>query len=115
MPRIALGRFEVFLEERQVQPQYKRKAWLAVRGGIQHEGEGPPGAFAIRQRSCFVLGANGRFRGGNSPPEKIRHNLLLSNDGSVLLLALQVGILLEFSRSVLAVVKTSWLLIVSTF
>lgn len=45
-------------------PQYKHEAWLAVRSGIEHEGEGPPGTFMIRQRSCIVSGANGHFVGG---------------------------------------------------
>lgn len=67
-----------------MRPRCKWKAWFASQWarelgvnlllfeqahGIKYEGEGPPGAFVIRQRSYFVLGATGIFSGeGNSFP-----------------------------------------------
>lgn len=105
VPRVVLGIVEVYLEERQGRLKNKCKAWLAIlwarelgvslplfkqAHGMKYEGEGPPGAFVIRQRSYFVLGATRIFMGEIISLKKIRNNLLLSNDCSVLLIAVQV-------------------------
>lgn len=49
--------------------------------------------FHDKAKELHCVRSQRTFRGGGDiSSEKIRHNLLLSNDGSVLLLALQVGI-----------------------